>query len=129
MIRCETITLTTGATGAGTADSTAPWSGEILSIAMRGTALNSAGGTADYTFTRVTDGGTVLALTNATAPWQYQPRDFVHTTTGGTTVYGVSASNVITHGIPIDGYLRCVVAQAGSATSANVFVYFEDARG
>jgi len=128
MIRCETITIATGALGAGTAISTAPLSGEILSIRLPGTALNGAGSTADFTFTRQNDGGTVLAVSNVNAPWQYQPREVVHTVAGGTTVYGLSATNVMTHGVPIDDYLVCVVAQGGSATSTDCFVYYEDAR-
>lgn len=128
MIRCETITMTSGATGAGTVVSKWPLSGEILSIRMSGTALNGLGSTADFTFTRQNDGGTVLAVSNVDAPWQYQPREASHTVTGGTTGYSLGVGPVLTHGVPIDDYLVCVVAQGGSAASAAAYVYYEDTR-
>lgn len=128
MIRCDKITITTGATGAGTVLSTAPISGEVLSIRMIGAGLNSAGSTADYTFTRQADLGTVLTVSNVDTPWQYQPRESVHTTSGGTTQYGLSSSNVLTNGVPIDDYLQMVVAQAGSAVSGTAYVHYRYAR-
>ena len=129
MIRCDRITITTGATGAGTVLSTAPISGEVLSVRLIGTGLNSSGATADYTFTRKNDGGTILAVTNVDAPWEYHPRDAVHTTTGGTTQYGLSSSNVMTGGIPIDDYMQWVVASAGSAASGTAYIHYRYARG
>ena len=129
MIRCETITITSGATGAGTAVSERPFSGEIVSVRMAqaGTALTS-GGTADFTITRLNDGGTVLAVTNQLAPWQFQPREAAHSITGGTSAYSTGVGPVLTHGPLIDDYLQVVVAQAVPNKSANVFVYYEDAR-
>lgn len=78
---------------AGTVD-VGPFSGYVSEIRLpnAGTALTGSG-TADFTFTRKDDGGTVLALTDKTAPFSYQPRPVVHTVTGGTTAYTVGGQS------------------------------------
>lgn len=122
MIRKTTITLTTDGVGAGTAMSNGPVEGEILSVRCGGTAL---GGTADFTLTREGDGGTVLVVTNGAGPWQYQPRESVHTTSGGTTSYSIG-SGVISEGIPSADYLKLVVAQATPNATQTVHVHYRD---
>ena len=122
----EQITVTTNSGGSASGQSSRPFSGRILSIRMpnAGTAL---GGTADWTFTRQVDGGTILALTDGVAPWQYSPRVPIHTTTGGTTAYSVGGQSVWDpEGIEIDGYLAWSVVQATASATATVYVYVCD---
>jgi hypothetical protein len=110
----------------GTATTAYPLTGEIVSIRMgnAGSAV-TAGGSADFTFTRLSDGGTVLAVTNVSAPWQYQPREPAHTTTGGTTAYSSGVGPVLTDGVPIADYLVCTIAQGGPSASGTVYIYYE----
>ncbi len=125
-MRLEQITVTTNAGGSASGASSRPLHGYVNMIRLpnAGTAL---GGTADWTFTRRDDGGTILALTDGVAPWQYQPRDPVHTLTGGTTAYSVGGqSGYNEDGPPIDGYLEWTVAQATASATATVYVYVCD---
>lgn len=121
MIKRESITLTADASGAGTAKSSRPIIGEILSVRCGGTAF---GGTADFTVTREGDGGTVLVATNAAGPWQFQPREAAHTTSGGTTSYSVG-SGVLTENIPSADYLKIVVAQAAPSSSGVIHIHYD----
>ncbi|MDP3937552.1 MAG: hypothetical protein Q8R92_05375 [Deltaproteobacteria bacterium] len=110
-VRREVISITGPA---GTAVSV-PVSGEILEVRYDGTDLNAATATADYTLTRVGAGGTILALTDQEGPWQYAPREEVHTTAGaGGTAIGP---------IPVEGHLQLVIAQGGTATD-DVSVFY-----
>lgn len=120
-IREREMTLAVDAAGGGTFLSDRPIEGEILSIRCGGTAL---GGTADFTFTRRADGGTVLAVTNGAAPWQYQPREASHTLTGGTTAYNAGVGPVGDMGVPIADYLKCVVAEGTPNASQTVQIYY-----
>lgn len=127
MIRCERIAITTDATGAGTATS-GPFSGEVVSIRLPSADL-AGGGSAIWTLTRQNDGGTILRVTSADGPWQYQPRDAAHTVTGGTTAYSAGNGPVMTHGVPVDSHVVCTVSQAGSAAGpVDVYVYLAEGR-
>lgn len=119
----DTIVITAGASGAGTAYSSRPIAGDIISVRLAGTAL---GGTADFTLTREGDGGTVLVVTNGQGPWQYQPRDAVHSTSGGTTAYNLGTGPVFTDYIPSADYLKLTVAQAAASAAGTVFIHYRE---
>lgn len=126
MINVHEFVVSTDAAGAGTVLSHSPVRGEIVEVRLPlgGTVL-TAGGSADFTLTRVNDGGTVLALANASAPWQYQPRAAAHSTSGGTTAYATGVGPVYDGGVPAESVLRLVVAQAAlsQTTAGTVYVY------
>lgn len=125
-VRKLPIRVETNAFGAGTVVSEMPVSGFILEVrsGAQGTALDS-GGTADYTFTRKGDGGTILAVTNQTSPWQYQPRPATHSITGGTTNYAAGVGPVLSPaGVPCDDYVQVVIAQGGTSVAGTVFVHY-----
>ena len=86
----------------------------------------TAGGTGDFTFTRTADGGTVLAVSNQAAPWQFQPREALHSTSGGTTAYALGIGPVVdTLGVPVDGSITVDIAQAAVSASGTIFFYLE----
>lgn len=118
MIRCEQIVVTTDAAGAGTALSERPLSGVIREIRMAtaGTVL-TAGGSADFTFTRLTDGGTVMVLTNQQAPFTVAPSQPYH------SLAGAVAGTASVPGVPIDDHLRVVVAQGALSKSGTIYVH------
>lgn len=120
MTRRELVTVTLNAWGGGTVD-TVPLSGRVVEVRVpdSGTAW-LVGGATDLTFTRVADGGTVLVLSNATAPFTYMPAPAYH------TVAGVVAGTASVAGVPIDDHLRLVVAQGTANGSASVFVHVHD---
>ena len=120
------VPLTTNAWGGATATAARPHAGEVLLVTMplAGTALTAQGGTADFVITRVTDGGTIAALTNVSAPFYYQPRDPVHDTTGGTTAYTVGVGPQMTEGIPVFGSISVSVAQAQPTKSGTIFLRY-----
>lgn len=116
------IVLTTDAAGAGTATTERPVSGYVLEIRAPNVASQlTAGGSADFTFTVPLTGATVLTVSNQSAPFQYQPRPVLNTTSGGTS----TAPAYVDRGVPVDDYLRCVVAQGALSTSGTVFVTVE----
>ena len=114
------ITLTQAAgASAGTATFAVPISGEVLEVRMPAAGSTLAGGSADFTLTRVYDGSTVLNVSNQTAPFEFFPRRSPHSPTGGTAAYGAGLAVYDTGGgIPIDGYLQVVWAQASTAVAA-----------
>ncbi len=111
------MAITTDAAGSANFKTPQPLSGEILSIRLDGTALNQ-GGTADMLLRRAGDNGTILSLTDFTSPWQFQPRDTLHTLSGGSALPASSA------GVPIDGYLECIVGSARGSAQATVHIYY-----
>ena len=116
------IVLTPDAAGAGTALSARPISGYILEIRAPNAASQlTAGGSADFTITRNADGGTVLSVSNQSAPFSFQPRQVLHTAVGGTA----TGPAYLDRGVPIDDHLRIVVAQGALSTSGTVFVHVE----
>jgi hypothetical protein len=123
------IPISAGTTGDGTATTFRPLCGHVVEfrVGTLGTALNNSGST-DWTVTRVEDGGTILSAANQTAPFQYQPRNAVHTSSAGTTAYGLGQSPVfVDPGIPVDGYVQVVVAQAGTVAKAGtVHLYVQE---
>lgn len=124
-MRCATIQLTTNAAGAGTALSTYPISGEILHIRYPTGLLST--GTVDYTFTRKSDGGTILALTDKASPWEFSPRLPAHSVTGGTTAYNTGVGPVVTdQGPVIDDYLQVVIASGAASQTDRIYVYYEE---
>ena len=124
-MRCATITLKTNAAGAGTAQSTYPISGEIMCIRYPTGLLST--GTVDYTFTRMSDGGTVLALTDKPSPWEFCPRMAASTTTGGTTAYNTGVGPVVTDQGPVcDDYLQVVVGSGAPNQTDRIYVYYEE---
>lgn len=126
MIRREPIVVTTDAAGAGTALSIGVISGEVVEVRLpaAGAALTT-GGSADFTLTRLHDGGTILAVTNQSAPWQFNPRAAAHSNAGGTTAYGTGVGPVYDGGIPCDDHIRLVVAQGALSQAGTVYVYYE----
>lgn len=119
MTRCEQIVVTTDASGAGTALSARPLSGLIREIRMpnAGTAM-TVGGSADFTFTRLADGGTILTLTNQNAPFQIAPSQAYSAMAGGAV-----AGTASVPGIPIDDHLKVVVAQGALSKSGTIYVH------
>jgi len=116
------LVISTNAWGGGTALSVLPLSGYILEIRAPNAASQlTAGGTGDFAFTRLSDGGTVLDVTNQAAPFQYQPRPVLNTTAGGTAALPA----YLNEGVPIDDHLRLTVAQAAVSTSGTVFVHVD----
>lgn len=102
---------------AGTVVSQRPISGQILEISYGGTALNATPVAADYTITRTSpDGGTIWSESNVQGPFTRSPRANAVTTTGtgGTAIAQ----------IPVDGQVRVVIAQGGTATD-NIRVYYK----
>ena len=120
------VPLTTNAWGGATATAARPHAGEVLLVTMplAGTALTAQGGTADFVITRVTDGGTIAALTNVSAPFYYQPRDPVHDTAGGTTAYTVGVGPQMTEGIPVFGSISVFVSTAQPSQSGTIFLRY-----
>lgn len=123
-VRRADIAVSTDASGAGTAASR-PIAGEILEVRYNGTTLNN-GGSADYTITRQTDGGTVLAVTNLDGPWSRSPRQLIHTSTGGTLDTGGLTAAITSQvdEIPVEGALQIVVAQGAASKSDTLFVFY-----
>lgn len=122
-VRRETVELTGPA---GTVVSPRPISGEILEIRLNSTNLStSPAGSADFTLTRVDDGGTILAVSNTSPPFSYSPRQIIHTVTGGTLTQEATsaAAGAQVEGIPVDGHVRVVTAQAGTATDTLHILY------
>lgn len=125
MIDRTQITGTTNAWGGGTFTSPVPVVGEILEVRCPSTYWDSAGGTTDYTLTRLGDGGTILKLTNQSGPWQYQPRGTAHTLAGGTVGYAAGFGPVLVdNGAPVVDYLQLAVVQGGTAVAGTVVVHF-----
>ena len=127
-VRAIPITLTQTAAGAGTVISPYPVAGEVVEVRLPigGTVISD--GTADFTITKLYDGGTVLNVSNQTAPWEYFPRRAVHSTAGGTTAYGTAHAVYDTGGgVPVDGYLQVVWAQgAAAAATATLWVHVRE---
>ena len=124
-VSASPITLTQAAgASAGTATFAVPICGEILEVRLPNAGSTLADGSADFTLTRVYDGSTVLNVSNQTAPFEFFPRRTVDTTAGATAAYSIGGSDVLDTGggIPIDGYLQVVWAQASTAV-ASVTMY------
>lgn len=120
------IPVTVDAAGAGTATA-GPVCGRVVEVRMpnAGTALTD-GGTADFTLVRATDGGTILTVSNASAPFEYHPAQAVHSTSAGTSAYNTGVGPVyVTAGVPVDDYITLTVAQAAASASGTVYVHVE----
>lgn len=121
MIRCETLPITVSASAAnagGTVTTTRPIHGEVIQIRNPSAAL---GATADYTLTRVSDGGTVFAGLDVAGPWQFSP---VLTTSlnSGTALAGTAT----TPGVPCCSHLQLVVGSAVASASGTLHIYYRD---
>jgi len=121
MVRRTPIVVATDAAGAGTALSPWPVSGLVVEVRLpdAGSTL-TVGGSADFTVTRVGDGGTVLAVTSQAAPFEFYPRKTGHTTAGGSV--GADAL------IPVDDYLQAVVAQGAASASGTLYIHTREDR-
>lgn len=117
MTRCEQIVVTTDAAGAGTALSARPLTGLIREIRMANSGTQVTSSTADFTFTRQSDGGTIVVLTNQPAPFTIAPAQPYH------SLAGAIAGTASVPGIPIDDHLRVVIAQAAPSKSGTIFVH------
>lgn len=122
------LVVTCDAAGAGTVSTSRPLREEVLSVRMpnAGTALTNGagvGGSTDITITRAYDSGTVIALTNVTAPFQYQPREQVHTQTGGTTAYALGIGPVMNAGVPVWGTVTMTVASGAPSSSGTLYMF------
>lgn len=116
------LVITTDTAGAGTVTSPGPLSGYVLGIRAPNAASQlTTGGSADFTFTIPTTGATVFVASNQSAPFEYQPRPVLHTTSGGTATQPA----YLDRGYPIDDYLKCVVAQGALSTSGTLYVTVE----
>ncbi len=121
------LALTTNSAAAGTA-STRLFSGEIVSVRLgnAGTALVGPGATATFKLTDAVTGGTILNLTGVTAPFQYQPRNLIHTTSGGTTFQaaGTVGGAWDPSGVAFAGSVTAVVTQGGTSTAGTVYITY-----
>ena len=119
-----TLAVTTNGWGGGTVTSSRAISGDILAVRMDngGTAVTT-GGTADFTFTKSPDGGTVLALTNASAPFEYRVGQQLFNQTGGSVIYAAGTA-VYTDGVPVFGTVTMTVAQGAGSASGTVYMYY-----
>ena len=127
-----TLTQVVADGGVGSVTTTFPIVGEIIEVRgpAGGTTVFASAGTTDLTITRVNDGGTVLAVSNVTPPFQYHPRRAVHTDGGGTTAYSVGGQSVYDTGagIPCDGYLKTAWSSGTTiAGSDTIYVYVREA--
>ena len=75
------------------------------------------GGTADLTITHNMHGGTVIAVSNITAPFQRNTGEDVHNSAGGTNV-------VVERGVPVSDYLTVTVAEGAASGAGTVFVTY-----
>lgn len=96
-----------------------------MSMPLAGTALTASGGTTDFVITRVTDGGTIIAITDISAPFTRQPRDAVHTTSAGTTAYTLGVGPQLTEGVPVFGSISVAVAQAQPSQSSTIYLRYQ----
>ena len=118
MIRRYEFSLTTDSSGAGTVTAKQPINGLVEEVRNDGTAFAS---TAIYSITRGDGGGTVFRAGTLTAPWQYAPRQPVHTNAGVAVTY--DGTRAVNDKIPVDGYLTMTVTQGGSVNLGTVSVY------
>lgn len=121
------VVFTTDAAGAA-AGTTLPVRGELAQVRVpnAGTAWMGTGSTADITITRLVDGGTLLALTNGQAPWEYNPRTAAHSLTAGTSAYAVGVGPVLTDPPPVYGPVVVTVAQAQFSKAGTVYLWIDD---
>lgn len=114
--------ITTDAAGAGTA--TALIRGEVLFVRMshQGTAITAVGGTTNFTITDAFTNGTIIAISNVNAPFEYSPTRVLHTNTGGTAVY-TGSTPVYTEGVPVSGTVSVVVASGQPSKSGTVYLF------
>lgn len=119
------MVVSTDAAGAGTVVSGVPLCGYIVELRLPNVGSQLASSTADWTFTRQRDGGTILALANTDAPFQVFPARRLVNEAGGTTAYALGIGPVVQAGVPIDDYLVLAVAQADVSQSGTVYVSVE----
>lgn len=121
------VVFTTDTSG-NAAGTTLPLRGELCQVRVpnAGTAWMGTGATADITITRLVDGGTLLALTNGSAPWEYNPRTPAHSLTAGTTAYAVGVGPVLTDAPPLHGPVVVTVAQAQFSKAGTVYLWIDD---
>lgn len=118
--RAERIVFETDSSGSSSVLSARPVCGRVVEVRVPDAgAVWTAGGSADVTVTRREDGGTVLAVTNVSAPFSYRPVPVVHTTSGAV------AGTATVAGVLVDDHVRVTVAQAAPSTAGTVFVLVE----
>lgn len=121
------LDLATGTTGAGTSSSRL-FSGEIVSVRVgnAGTGVLGPGGTATFKLTDAVTGGTILNLTNVSAPFQYQPRNPLHTITGGTTFQtaGSALTLLDPSGIAFAGSVTATITQGGTSAFGTAYITY-----
>lgn len=118
MIRCEVMVGTVSASAAnaaGTFITSRPIIGEVIQIRQPGTQWGS---TADYTLTRVSDGGTVLSGLDYAGPWTNSPSPILN---NGTALAGTATSGV---GIPCASHLQLIVGSAVASAVGTLHVYY-----
>lgn len=119
------VAVSVGASGAGTT-TTGPVCGRVTEVRVgAGGASLSAGGSADWTITRLADGGTVFAAANVAAHQTFPIARGLVTTTAGTTAYSVGVGPVVVPGVPVDDHLVVTVAQAAPSASGTVYLTVE----
>ena len=117
--------VSTDADGAGTVTSGGPVCGYVVEVRLPNVGSQLASSTADWTFTRQLDGGTILALSNQDAPFQVFPARRLTNEGGGTTAYALGIGPVVQAGIPVDDYVVLTVAQADASQSGTLFLSVE----
>lgn len=114
-----TLSLTTDGSGAGTVTSTEPLNGYVQEVRYNS---GTFAGTATYTMTRVDGGGTILNYTATANPWQVSPRQAIHTS-AGVALAAATGGSALHDRIPVDGYVKLVVANGGSAKTDSLSLY------
>ena len=114
-MRKISVTLSTGAGGAGTATTSRPVAGCIYGIYID---VGTLAATGDITFTQ-SDGIPVLVTTNVSASgWYFPVISATHYTGAGTP---------LTDGdVPVVGYLTAVIASGGASTSGTITYFVEE---
>lgn len=117
MIHCETLVGTVSAAAANAAGTfvTRPITGRIIEIRQPGTQWGS---TADYTFTRKLDGGTILAGVDYAGPWSNRPAGLLN---NGTAAAGTASQA----GIPVHGEVQLIVGSAVASAVGTVHIYYD----
>ena len=116
------MVVTTDAVGAGTVTSSQILNGYVVEDRLPNVGSQIGSSTADWTFTRQLDGGTIVAITNTDAPFQVFPARRLTNEGGGTTAYALGIGPVVQAGVPIDDYLVLTVAQAAGTASGTLYV-------
>ena len=120
MIRTIKFSVTTDASGDGTATAVSPASGWLEAVDwIDGSFADGVDGTLTVTGTDSATDHTLLTLTNANSDAVYYPRRVVDTTAG-------AAATGVYDRFVFSGYLKLTVAQGGDTKTGGCVIYYDD---